>query len=192
MVIPPAKGDQLFIQLHAIINQDQPDMRLEGTKEALDPTILPGAMFLGGLVTDAQQPQAEPEQSTGEDRFIIGADNLWLAKLLDHLPQAAEQRDGRLVGQTLQGNCQAGMMFANTEDSVLMLVTISHLRHVDAPVFSFRCLIGGAAFDLALQYADLVLVFLDSLRHKTLANVFALVGKEAIEGQRQSPATGFG
>ncbi|KGK42909.1 hypothetical protein LH51_03665 [Nitrincola sp. A-D6] len=55
MVITPAKGDQLFIQLHAIVNQDLPDMSLEGTKEALDPAILPGAMLLGGLVADTQQ-----------------------------------------------------------------------------------------------------------------------------------------
>ena len=29
MVIPPAKGAQLFIQLHSIVNQDLPDMRLQ-------------------------------------------------------------------------------------------------------------------------------------------------------------------
>ena len=73
-------------------------MGLEGAKETFDPTILPGAMLLGRLVTDAQQPQAEPEQTAGEDRFIIGADDLRLAKVFDGFQQTAEQRDGRLVG----------------------------------------------------------------------------------------------
>lgn len=84
------------------------------------------------------------------------------------------------------------MMFTDTEEGVLMLVTISHLRQVDTPVFAFRYVVGGTIFDLTLQYADLVQVFLDSLRHEGFANGFAPVGKEAIEGQCQGPATGFG
>lgn len=99
MVIPPAKGDQLFIQLHAIVNHDLLDLGLESTKEALDPTILPGAMYLGGLVVDTQQPQAKPEWATGEDRFIIGADDLWLAKVFDGIQQAAEQVMDALLGR---------------------------------------------------------------------------------------------
>ncbi len=80
-------------------------MGFEGAKETFDPTILPGAMLLGGLVTDAKHPQAEPEQAAGEDRFIIGADDLRFATLLDRLQQTAKQCDGRLVGQALQANC---------------------------------------------------------------------------------------
>ncbi len=73
-----------------------------------------------------------------------------------------------------------------------MLVRVSHLSQVDTPVFAFRHIIGGAVFDLALQHADLILVLLDGLCHEGFANGFTPVGKETIEGQSQSPATGLG
>ncbi len=73
-----------------------------------------------------------------------------------------------------------------------MLVSISHLRQIDAPVLPFRHIIGGAVPDLALQHADLILVLLDGLRHEGFANRLAPVGKEPIECQRQSSATGLG
>lgn len=98
LVVPPAKGGQLFVQLRGIFNHDLPDLGLEGPKEPLDPAILPGAVGVGGLVANAQEPEPEPEQSAGEDRFIVGANDPWLAKLFDGIQQAAEQCKGCLVG----------------------------------------------------------------------------------------------
>nr|WP_233282113.1 hypothetical protein [Nitrincola iocasae] len=51
--IPPKKSGHLLTQLRGILNQDLADMGFEGAKEAFDPTILPRAMLLGGLVSYA-------------------------------------------------------------------------------------------------------------------------------------------
>ena len=72
LVVPPLKGCQLLVQLHGIVNQDLPDLHFKGPKEPLDPAILPGAMGIGCLVADAQQPKPEPEQPAGENGFVVG------------------------------------------------------------------------------------------------------------------------
>ena len=163
LVVPPAKSRQLLVQLRGIVNQDLPDLHFKGPKESLDPAILPGAMGIGRLVADAQQPQPEPEQPAGEDGFVVGANNLRLAKLFDGIQQTAKQGDGRFVGQPFQGNRQPGMVFADTEYGVKVLLRIGDLSQVDAPVLALRYVIGGAVFDLAPQHVDFIAVLLDGL-----------------------------
>lgn len=74
------------------------------------------------------------------------------------------------------------MVFANTENRVRVLSGIGHLCQIDAPVFTFRHVIGGAVLDLASQHVDFIPVFLDGLRHEGFAHGSAPVGKQPIEG----------
>lgn len=143
-------------------------------------------------MADAQEPKPEPKQPAGEHGFVVGADDVRLAKLFDGVQQAAEQGNRRLVRQPLQSDCQAGMMFTDTENRVLMLLGVGDLGQVDAPVFAFRHIVGRAVPDLAAQHTDVVTMLLDRLRHKGFADGFTPVGKQPIEGDRQGPAAGVG
>jgi hypothetical protein len=46
---------------------------LEGGKESLDPSILPGREGSRPLMSDTEAEESEPEEPGGEDRFVVGA-----------------------------------------------------------------------------------------------------------------------
>lgn len=76
------------------------DSALEGAEESFDPTVLPGAMAICSLVPNAEQPEAEAEQSRGENGFIVRADDARFAERLDGIQQAAQQGEGGFIRNT--------------------------------------------------------------------------------------------
>lgn len=95
---------QRRLQLGFVWNIEELQCILERSPEPLDAAVHPRAVRHGALVADAQPAQGERKDPGREDRFIVGADCLGCAVMLDGIQQDAQDRDRFLVMQCLQ--CQ--------------------------------------------------------------------------------------
>ena len=93
---------QRVLQSGWAVNVDQPDVRFDATKEALDATVAPRGTNRDALVANADQLQERREHRAFKGQFVVGADSAWFAMLADGQTQMANQRPAALVDHRCQ------------------------------------------------------------------------------------------
>ena len=77
-------------------------LAFQRAEEALDASVLPWAVPVGALRGYAEQAQTETEQTRGEYRLVVGANEAGLAVALDGGEQDAESVTAALSGSAIK------------------------------------------------------------------------------------------
>ena len=93
---------QRVLQSGWAVNVDQPDVRFDATKEALDAAVAPRGTNRDALVTNSDQRQERLEHRAFEDQFVVGSDGAGFSMLAYGQAQMANQCPATLVDHRCQ------------------------------------------------------------------------------------------
>ena len=85
VVVPSPNFCQLAVEIRAACQHLVPQFPFDGSDEPFDAPVLPRASRLDPLLTNPQEPEAEPEEARDQHGFIIRAHELWVVILLHGL-----------------------------------------------------------------------------------------------------------
>lgn len=170
VVVPAAKQVEVAIKLAEIGNLPLIELLFERAEEPFDSAVLPRAAGIGTLVANAQALQPEAEFAAGRDGFVVGSDNFGFAVGVDEVVQAGEQGSGSLVAQGLQVQHYAAAMIENAEQRMQTTLFIGLAGDIQSPDQIAWNVDRLGEFDPAAQYLDFVVVPLQRLMDKGLAN----------------------
>ena len=118
VVVPGAEECQVGREVvgDAVLFKPGEDALLEGSEEALDATVLPGCEGGGALVANAEAAKGEAEETGGEDRLVVGAEDAGAAEAFDGVEGCSEQGDRRAGAELAEGEAGAGAVVEQAKD----------------------------------------------------------------------------
>lgn len=124
LVVPEGKFIQRKLDVLRL-KQNSVGNELKGSKEAFNPSVLPGAMQSGLLMANAQQPKANVEKTRSENRFVVRSDRFGFSISFDCQNQDSKKTAGSLVSQSFKAQAFSGSMIDDAKNVSSLLGGVS-------------------------------------------------------------------
>ena len=108
MVVPNPEEPKILIGKAFLRGGSGSKRFLEGAEEPLDTSVLPRSTSLGPLVSDAEPPEPEAEDSRRQHRLVVGTKAAGNAKSLDEVQDFSQNRDRCLRPDPAQSDACSG------------------------------------------------------------------------------------
>lgn len=188
MVVPEGKFIQEKLDVLRL-KQNPVGNGLEGSKEAFNPSVLPGAMQSGLLMANTQQPEAEVEKTRSENRFVVRSDRFGFSKRFDCQNQDFKKGDGCLVSQSFKAQAFSGSMIDDAKNVSSLLGRVRDTREIHCPDQISRNRFRNPAFPRFTDSQDISHVSAQDACNKSLADGDAFFGCETpVENVRHCTA----
>lgn len=118
-VVPEPELGQRRIQHVPVRHAPAIEFLFQCAEKAFDPAVHPRGMQVDGLVPDAKQLQAEPEEPGRENPFVIGANDFWPAVTQAGLADGEQKRQRTFVRQGFESQIEPRAVIDDAENGIL-------------------------------------------------------------------------
>lgn len=188
-VVPMAEVDQQCID-SAPVPQAQPlEHAFQGSEQALNAPVLPGAVNVTALMGNAQPLQTPREHPSGEAGFVVRAHKSRPSPLRDGQTQVSQQRPAAFVRKPSKPHSQPAAVIDDAQDGVNLAVHIGSPGHVQTPAMVDGSRFGRSTANGLARLSHRQHVLPQHPVHVGLADSHLAMREHAVEGQRDEPAT---
>ena len=191
MVVPEGKFIQGKLDVSRL-KQNPVRNKLEGSKEAFNPSIFPRTMQHCALMANSEQPKAKVEESGCENSFIVRSDRLGFSISINSLDKDFEQGNRRLISQSFKAQAFSSSMINDAKDVASFLGRICDTREIHCPHQILGDRFWKAAFPLMAEVYDFGGMVMQNTSDIGFSDGDSLFGSEApVKDVGYCPAAGF-
>ena len=133
VIVGAARVDQGSIQRPSVLDVVLQEQPFDGSDEAFDAAVLPGASGIAELQTNPYVPQGQAKRLRCEDRFVVGAQESWAAVVTTGRGEMVPNRQRRLFRHLMHAQTGAAGMVHDGHDDMLPTDSIRFHQQIHAP-----------------------------------------------------------